>query len=366
MVEWILEDVQENISVSQFGGLGGSSAVLPLVYLVHNCHKNMDGSGKVARISLLDFRKAYDLINHNILLENFRNIGVRPSLIRRFATYLQGRRQMCTFKNQTSECKITKGGIPQGSRLGPLAFIIKINQLADVVGTPSDDQNGGVDQEDIVIFMDDTTLSEVINVTNHVSGNCIGNSQNTIKNIIQFTENEQMELNVKKCKEMLVDFRKTKTVIPPVYIGQQPMCRVKTYKLLGFWMNDDLNWETNTEYIIKKASRRLFFLKVLKSYGASKHDLKTFYCCVIRSTLEYGAQVWNGSLTQVQRNEIERVQKRALRIIVPEYEYNRALQECGIKTLQQRRDDLCVRVLSKACLSHHINYIHCFLRDVLK
>ena len=85
-------------------------------------------------------------------------------------------------------------------------------------------------------------------------------------------------------------------------------------------MNDNLNWETNTEYIIKKASKLLYFLKVLNSYGAPRNDLKTFYCCVIRSTLEYGAQVWNGNLTQAQRSDIERVQKRALRIIVPEHE----------------------------------------------
>ena len=178
-----------------------------------------------------------------------------------------------------------------------MAFITKINQLANVVETPNDDQNGRSDQKDIVIFMDDTTLSEVIDVTNHVSGNCIGNSQSTVNNIIRFTENEQMELNAKKCNEMIVDFRKNKTVIPPVCIGEQPMARVKTFKLLGFWMNDNLNWETNTEYIIKKATKRLYFLKVLKSYGAARNDLKTFYCCVIRSTLEYGAQVWNGNLT---------------------------------------------------------------------
>ena len=78
-IEWILEDVQEEISVSQFGGLAGSSAVLALVYLVHNWYKNMDSTGKVVRVSLLDFRKTYDLINHNKLLENFMNIGVRPS-----------------------------------------------------------------------------------------------------------------------------------------------------------------------------------------------------------------------------------------------------------------------------------------------
>ena len=81
-VEWILEDVQEEISDSQFGGLAGSSAVLTLVCVVHNWYKSMENTGKVVRISFLDFRKAYNLINHNILLGNFMNIGVRPSLIR--------------------------------------------------------------------------------------------------------------------------------------------------------------------------------------------------------------------------------------------------------------------------------------------
>ena len=89
--------------------------------------------------------------------------------------------------------------------------------------------------------MDDTTLSEVIDVTNHVSGNFIGNSQSTVNDM----ENEQMELRASKCSKVMVDFRKNKTVIPPVCIGQQPMSRVKTFKLLGLWMNDNLNWKTN-------------------------------------------------------------------------------------------------------------------------
>ena len=72
--------------------------------------------------------------------------------------------------------------------------------------------------------MDDTTLSEVIDVTNHVSGNCIGNSQSTVNNIIniiRFTENEQMELNAKKCNEMKVNFRKNKTV-QSILLRKQP------------------------------------------------------------------------------------------------------------------------------------------------
>ena len=69
--------------------------------------------------------------------------------------------------------------------------------------------------------------------------------------------------------------------------------------------------------------------------------------------MEYGAQVWNGNLTQAQRIDIERVQKRARRIIFPEYEYNRALQEYGLKTLQQRIDDLCVRLIKQMSEPSH-------------
>jgi hypothetical protein len=102
-VERILEDVQEEISDSHFVGLAGSSPVLTLVYLVHNWYKSMENTGKVVRISFLDFRKAYDLINHNILLGHFMNIGVRHSLIRWFATYLQGRLQMCIRLETTNQ-----------------------------------------------------------------------------------------------------------------------------------------------------------------------------------------------------------------------------------------------------------------------
>ena len=61
-----------------------------------------------------------------------------------------------------------------------------------------------------------------------------------------------MNLNAKKCNKMVVDFRKIKTVIPPVCIGQQPMSRVKTYKLLGLWIDDDLNWESIQSTLLRK------------------------------------------------------------------------------------------------------------------
>jgi hypothetical protein len=153
-----------------------------------------------------------------------------------------------------------------------------------------------------------------------------------------------MELNLKKCKEIILDFRKNKTTIPPINIDDQPIARVKSYKLLGMCL-DDMKWATNTKFIIKKAAKQLHFLKILKTYGVCKDDLKSFYCAVIRSTLKYGAQVWHGNLTQDQSNNIEQIQKRALRIICPGKDYNEALIESKLIPLKERRKHLCIDLI---------------------
>ena len=130
-----------------------------------------------------------------------------------------------------------------------------------------------------------------------------------------------MELSLKKCKEMLIDLTRNKTTIPLTNIENNTIERITSYKLLGLWIDDNMKWNTNTEKIVKKAAKRLFLLKVLKSYGASTSDMKNFYMAVIRPTLEYGAQVWNGGITKDQSNEIERIQKLALKIIYKEDDY---------------------------------------------
>ncbi len=149
------------------------------------------------------------------------------------------------------------------------------------------------------------------------SGTCLGNSQKNVDRVACFTHEERMELNAKKSKEMIIDFRKNKTIIPETRIGNQPIPRVKSYKLLGIWLDDDMKWSTNTDYITKKEAKRLYLLRKLKNYGASKEDLKSFYCDTVRSVVEYGAHLWHRNLTNEQHGAIERIQKRALRITSP-------------------------------------------------
>ena len=118
---------------------------------------------------------------------------------------------------------------------------------------------------------------------------------------------------------MLIDFRKDRTVIPAIKINDCVLeLRVSSYKLLGLWIDDDHKWKTNTEYIVKKAAKRLHFLKILEGYNAPRENLKTFYTSAIRSILEYGTKIWHWSLTEEQSKDIERIQRRGMKTICPE------------------------------------------------
>ena len=154
--------------------------------------------------------------------------------------------------------------------------------------------------------------------------------------------------------EMIIDFRKNISPIPPIHVGGHNVSRTKSYKLLGIWLDYDLKWKTNTEYITKKkAAKRLYLLKILKSYGAPMDDLLAFYCSVIRPILEYGAEIWNGGLTQEQKKSIERIKKRVLRIIYPNLDYDQAITETKLETLEERRDELCISLIKKMLEPNH-------------
>jgi hypothetical protein len=97
-----------------------------------------------------------------------------------------------------------------------------------------------------------------------------------------------------------------------ITIDNTPIERVQSHKLLGICLQSDLKWHTNTFFIIKKARKRLYFLKVLKKYGAPVKDLLKFYCSVIRLVLEYGDILWHGGLTLSQSRDILKESKNVL------------------------------------------------------
>ena len=116
---------------------------------------------------------------------------------------------------------------------------------------------------------------------------------------------------------------------------------VKSVKILGVTVRNDLKWNDHVDNITAKASRQIYLFKQLKRAGLDRKSLIQFYCACIRSALEYACQAFDSSLPAYLSNQIERVQKRVLRTLFPEVSYSNALEEAGLKTLFNRHEDLC-------------------------
>ena len=125
---------------------------------------------------------------------------------------------------------------------------------------------------------------------------------------------------------------------------------VEEMKLLGLIITNDLSWTRNTEEMTRKGYSRLWMVKRLLGLGGSQETLIDVYCKQIRSVLEFGAPVWNSSLTQEHVRDIERVQKSFLHVLLgEEYEdYEHALALTDIESLEDRRIHLCTKFAIKA------------------
>ena len=139
-------------------------------------------------------------------------------------------------------------------------------------------------------------------------------------------------------------------------IDGSPVRRVETYKILGVHLSSDLTWNVHIEYVVKKASKRLYALRSLKKAGVQPRDLVGIYCALIRSVLEYAAPVWSG-LPAYLSDVLEAVQRRAMRIIFPHADYNTALCSAGLGSLADGRDAIWAKFISKTRTSPPLSCI---------
>ncbi|RXN23579.1 RNA-directed DNA polymerase from mobile element jockey-like protein [Labeo rohita] len=146
------------------------------------------------------------------------------------------------------------------------------------------------------------------------SGDEVAYREEVLKLATWCSENN-LALNTKKTKEIIVDFRRHSTDLAPLYINGECVERVHTFRFLGVFISDNISWTVNTTAIIKKAQQRLYFLRVLRKHNLGSSLLLTFYRVSIESLLTYCITVWYGSCTMADRERLQRVVKAAQKII---------------------------------------------------
>ena len=157
----------------------------------------------------------------------------------------------------------------------------------------------------------------------------------------------------KKTKVMIFNFSNNYKFTTRLKLNNENLEIVNKTKLLGLILTDDLKWDENTTYLVKKAYQRMQLLRKVASFGASLDEKRTIYILYIRNILEQSCVVWSSRLTADNIKDLERVQKAALKIILNKSfeNYELALQKANLETLKKRRENLCLK-FSKKCLQN--------------
>ena len=221
--------------------------------------------------------------------------------------------------------------------------------------------------------MDDLSFLEIIfllniglesyNIRNHVPSNVpthnqvIANnklqSQYQLEKINQWTKEKKMKLNIKKTKTMLFNFSKKYQFTTNLNLMDEDIEMVRETKLLGTILTDQLSWDRNTEELTKKCYKRMQLLNAAAAFTSNRAELKDIYLTYIRSIAEQSAVVWHSSLSGKNRQDLERIQKVAVRIIMGRNykNYSQSLKALRLDTLEKRRDILSLR-FAKNCLKN--------------
>ena len=154
-----------------------------------------------------------------------------------------------------------------------------------------------------------------------------------------------MMLNQKKTKQIIFNFNRGKQFATEVALKGEPLEVVDEVKLLGVIISKDLKWHKNTNYLVKKANKKMRMLHLAAKFTKNKDHLKHIYKTFIRSRLEFSSTVWHSSLTLANRQDLERIQKAALKVILgKDYEsYEKSLKILNMESLDQRRESMSLK-----------------------
>ena len=284
---------------SQYGFRKGHSTELATLEFADRVLESLE-TGKIPLAVFLDLSKAFDTIDHSILINKLHYYGIRGAALDWFKSYLTNRKQTVMYKDQYSDEANIVTGVPQGSILGPLLFIIYMNDITQAS-----------DKFKFTLYADDTSLveplctfeTEVLNISQSVN--------NELVKITNWLALNKLSLNAKKTKMMLFHHSKKNinNLNLKLYINGIPIEKVKSFKFLGTTLDENMSWNVHAKIVRTKIATIAGTLYRLKRF-LPKQALHTIYNALIQPHLNFGILLWGKN-----SSKIFKLQKRAIRAI---------------------------------------------------
>ena len=282
----------------QFGFREGHTTAMALIASLDKVINALEKQETTLGV-FLDFSKAFDTVNHTILLQKLEYYGVRGVSNKWVNSYLTGRKQFCTYGNSQSEMKNIVCGVPQGSILGPLLFLIYINDL----GSISDDIRLIMFADDSNMFLSGKNLREI-----EIRAN------SALEQIKKWLQVNRLSLNIDKTNYMIFTTKaRKKEQNLNIKINDKTISEVNTCKFLGIIVDNRLKWTDHINALSTKISKSIGIISKTRKYLGQKTLLQLYYSFVYPYLL-YGNLIW-GNAGKTLLDKVEKKQKLAIRLI---------------------------------------------------
>ena len=285
--------VSNNLLTKKNSGFKKSdSTTNQLIHLTNEIYNGLDDGRKIAAV-FLDITKAFDRVWHDGLIFKLEKIGIRGKLLNWFRSYLSGRSQRVFINGKCSAFIDISSGVPQGSILGPLLFLIFFNDIVN------DIDNG------IYLFADDTSLVGMGGSWDNVEISI----NSDLKKLEMWSKNWLASFNASKTEYILISNRPLSNKSISLQLNDTILSKVHSHKHLGLVLNNAFTWTDHVDFICKRVSKRLGLLYKFKNY-LNRFTLSKLYLCWIRPIIEY-CSVCYDNLTLNDSNRLDRLQRRA-------------------------------------------------------
>ena len=282
---------------NQYGFRSKKSTTQAILNFMQYLFSNID-SGKIIFSIFLDFRKAFDTVDHRILLSKLNTYGIRGLALDWFGSYLSNRKQHVFINNSDSKHKFINYGVPQGSILGPLLFLVFINDIS---------QSSNLFK--YILYADDSTLSTCVdNLNNLHRSAAIINSE--LNKVYLWLKANSITINEDKTKYMLFSYNKNIS-LPEIKIGKNVIPETSVTKFPGVYFDNGLNFSSHINILSKKISKTIGLLFKLNKFLPS-HILQILYTSLVQPYLIYGLEAWYSTYKN-HTNKIFILQKKAIR-----------------------------------------------------
>ena len=284
------------------------------------------GRGSEVHSIYMDFSKAFDKVNHSILIHKLEEYGVSGSLLTWFISYISNRSQQVKIANCLSHMVNVTSGVPQGSILGPLLFLIYVNDIGYKFESP------------YRLFADDLKIFRIINSRNDVT-----TLQRDLGHLEEWCVSNNMLLNEDKCHAINFS-RKIVSCKVKYILNGQILNFVSEVRDLGITLDSKLTFIPHYEKIVCRANKILGCVTRYGSEFKNLQTIKTLYVTLVRSVTEYGCILWSPQY-KIHIDRLEAIQRKFLNCVkhkLPnnlqiDFNYNLSLSYLGMTTLCTRR-----------------------------